>query len=97
MATEVGDFSRLTLLKHHHAVTLLQSQAEACQQAILVLLGDSKLVGLYFDAVELVAVELHPVGDLAQLTIDTDGEEAFLAELLKELLIVSFALLDNRG
>ena len=44
---------------------------------------------------ELVAVELHAVGDLSQLPVDADGEEALLAELLEELFVVPLTLLDD--
>ena len=61
----------------------------------MVFLRDGELVGLHFDTVDLVSVELHPIGNLTQLTIDTDGEEALLAKLLKELFVVPFSLLDD--
>ena len=61
----------------------------------MVLLRDGELVGLYFDTMDLVSVELHPIGNLTQLTIDTDGEEALLTQLLEELFVVPFSLLDD--
>ena len=46
---------------------------------------------------ELVAVELHAVGDLSQLPVDADGEEALLTELLEELFVMPLTLLDDGG
>ena len=46
---------------------------------------------------ELVAVELHAVGDLSQLPIDADGEEALLTKLLEELFVMPLTLLDDGG
>ena len=65
MTTEVGDLSRVEVLKHHHAIALLESEAKAGEETVFVLATDRQLVRLDFDAMELVAVELHPVGDLS--------------------------------
>ena len=65
MAAEVSYLARGDLLEHHHAITLLEGQTEAGKQAIAVLLRYGEFVSLYLDAMELVAVELHAVGDLS--------------------------------
>ena len=95
MAAEVSDLARGDLLEHHHPVALLEGQAEAGKQAVAVLLRYGEFVGLYLDAMELVAVELHAVGDLSQLPVDADGEEALLTKLLEELFVMPLTLLDD--
>ena len=65
MATEVRDCSGVYIEEHHHPVTLLEGQAEAVEQTVSILLSDGEFVGLYLYTMELVAVELHTIGNLS--------------------------------
>ena len=38
-----------------------------------------------------------PYGDLSQLPVDADGEEALLTKLLEELFVMPLTLLDDGG
>ena len=95
MTAVVGYGIVLELLHHHHAIPLAQRQPQASQQAVLILGRDGQLIRLHLYTMDLVAVELHPVGQLTQLAVDAHGEVALLAQLLEELLIVTLTLLDH--
>ena len=88
---------RIGIQQHDQSVTLLHGCTQAFFQAAFVGSRDNHFIDHHFDAVHLVAVQLHAVEYLLDLAIDTDGQIAFLTNLLEQLLIMSLTIADQRS
>ncbi len=88
---------RIGIQQHDQSVTLLHGCTQAFFQAAFVGSRDNHFIDHHFDAVHLVAVQLHAVEYLLDLAIDTDGQIAFLTNLLEQFLIMSLTIADQRS
>ncbi len=83
-------------IQHHQlAVALLESEVNSVGQPLAVLVGHLKAVHHQFNAVVDVTVKLHPEGDFAQHAINAYIHVTFLAQVLKQVFIVSLTVLDQ--
>ncbi len=96
-AAVVAHLITLGIQHHQLAVSLLESQVNGVGQALAVLVGHLEAVHHEFHTVVDVAVELHPEGNLAQCPIDTHVHVALLAQVLKQVLVMALAVLDQRS
>ena len=82
---------------HELPVALLEGQLGSVLQALGVFGGHFQAVDHELHAVVLVAVELHAKGDFLYLAVDAHIDVALFAQLLKEVFVVTLAVLDQRG
>ena len=89
-------FARIRIQYEDESVALLHRHLQAFLEPALVAVGNNQLVDHHFHIVHLVAVEFHPVDDLAHRAIPPYIQIAFLAQLFEQLLIMSLTVANHR-
>ena len=87
---------KLDVIDHKLFVALAERVADCVAHTLKIFIGDFQTVDDKLDAVVLIAVELHAVGDFLKLAVDADVEETLLAQLLEKFFVMTFAVLDKR-
>ena len=85
----------LHIQNHELVPTLLKRLLDGLKQPFLVLSRHFESVHDKFDRVVLVSVELHAEGNLAQFPVDSHVQVTFLSQVLKEVFVVTFSVLDH--
>ena len=93
----VAHLARGHLHNHHQAIALRKCRREALLQALCILGIHGQLVNDNLNVVVLVSLEHHSARHLAQLAIDANIKISLAHHLLKELLVVSLAVLHKRS
>ena len=94
-AAVVAHFVGLGVENHQLAVSLLECQVNGLGKAFGVLGPHFEAVHHELHAVVDISVQLHAEGDFAQLAIDAHVDISLLAQVLKQVLVVSLAVLDQ--
>ena len=91
----MGDLLCLDIVDRHLAVAAVEGGLDGVAQALGLGGGDAQAVHDELDGVELVAVELHAVFNLADFAVH--AQVALLAQVLEELLVVALAVAHQGG
>ena len=84
-------------IKYHQlSVALLEGDVHGIGQTLAVLFGNLQPVHNKFHAVIHIAVQLHAKGDFLQHAVNTHIDIPLLAQVLKQVLVVALAVLDQR-
>ena len=88
----------IVFVEHHQlTIALLECQVNRFGKTFLEFAVGFKFIHHKLYAVIFVAVELHAVGYFTEISINPNCEISLLAQLLKQFLIVPFAVLHQRG
>ncbi len=88
---------RVEVVDHHLLPALAEGFLYRLEEPLGVVALHLELVDHQLDGVVGVALELHAVGELANIAVDAHMEEAFLYQLLEKLLVVPLAVMHKRG
>ena len=83
--------------QHHHALALFEGGLDSFTQTGFATFVHTQAVDDQLDVVNLVAIDLHVVGELLYLAIDAHPKEPFHRHLGEELAVVTLAAAHQRG
>ena len=79
----MANFLGFSIKNHQKSVALLHGIRYTIRKSFVVFFTNDHLVDDHFDIVIFVAVELHAMHHLTNLTVNSDIKIAFLADLLE--------------
>ena len=79
---------------HHHLVALLQSGFNGISQPLCILFIYAHSVHYQFHSMVLITVQFHSNGKFFKFTVNPYIEVTFFSKILKQFLVMAFAVLN---